>query len=144
MHGRFDRIAWDAAIHSFLASPGKWDWLAPWARASQCLPICCDWTHVLGINGDGDIISHQHEEWPGKASEVDHVVSDLRFINLALHRGREEHPWLAALLPTRPPDAQTCSGCGGTGALPLPVICYCGGAGWVPASDTWVNRDRIR
>jgi hypothetical protein len=93
-------------------------------------------THTLGINADGDITAHQHEVFPGEAPEEDHLVSDLRTINLALHHGRQRYPWLAALLPPRPADALTCSNCGGTGTLALPATCSCGGAGWVPASDT--------
>ena len=144
MGERFQRAAWDVAFDAFLASPGAYDWLVPWARASSCLPIYCDWTHVLGINGNGDIVSHQVEEWPGRAAEVDHLVVDLRTLNLALYQGRARYPWLAALLPPRPTDAQTCSLCSGTGAVPPPMVCYCGGAGWVPANDTWMNRDRLR
>jgi hypothetical protein len=66
MGERLDLATWDGAFHSFLASPGKWDWLVPWARDSRCLPIYCDWTHALGIHESGDIVSHQVEEWPGK------------------------------------------------------------------------------
>jgi hypothetical protein len=148
MSERFERDEWDAAFRSFLASPEKWDWLVPWARTSRCLPIYCDWTHVLGINAEGAVVSHQHDDWPAEAPEVDHVVSDLRVVNTALHQGRRRHAWLAALLPPRPRDAKTCSaGCSGTGTLPPPLtpfICYCGGAGWLPATDTWVNRDRLQ
>jgi hypothetical protein len=133
MGARFDRGTWDAAFRSFLAAPRTWDWLVPWARASRCLPIYCDWTHALGIQENGDIVSHPHEEWPGKASEADHVVTELRIVNLALHQGRERYAWLAAAFPPRPGDAQACSTCEGTGRLPPPMICYCGGAGWVPA-----------
>jgi len=139
----FDRSVWNAALTSLLASPGEWDWLVEWARASVCLPVYADWTHVLGINENGEIVSHQHEQWPGSPAEVDHVVVDLRTANLAVHQGRERYPWLIALAPIRPSDAQSCSMCNGTGTVPAPMICYCGGAGWVPASDTWVNTDRF-
>ena len=139
----FDRTVWNAARTSFLASPGKWDWLVAWARASVCLPVYASWTHVLGVNENGEIVSHQYEQWPGTPPEVDQVVVDLRTVNLAVHQGRERYPWLAALAPSRPSDAQSCSLCNGTGTVPAPMICYCGGAGWVPASDTWANSDRF-
>jgi hypothetical protein len=141
---RFERKLWEDAFASFVASPGKWDWLVDWVRASSCLPVYVDWTHALGVNEHGEIVSHQHEEWPGQAPEVDRVVVDPRILNLAVHQGRERYPWLIGLALPRPPDAQTCSLCNGTGTVPLPVICYGGGSGWVPASDTWVNNERLQ
>lgn len=66
MSDPFERTVWDESLSSFLASPGNWDWLVPWARASMYLPVYADWTHVLGVNEDGKIVSHQHEEWPGR------------------------------------------------------------------------------
>jgi len=44
----------------------------------------------------------------------------------------ERFPWLAELLPSRPPDAPGCATCGGSGHLgSSPVLCAaCGGLGW--------------
>jgi hypothetical protein len=94
---RIDAV-WEESYRAFLREPGRWDWLAPWARSAGCLPIYCDWTHVFGLDAEGS--------------------------------------WLEPLFPARPGDARDCSPCRGTGALPIAsLICYCGGAGWIPADD---------
>jgi hypothetical protein len=145
-----DRDAWQASFERFLAEPGSWKFLVQWARTSACLPIYCDWTHAFGLTADGDVIAFEHEPWPVPTSmqialpETPCLVSDERLLNLGLHQGAKRYPWLSALLPARPSDAQVCSMCNGTGNVPVPdLICYCGGAGWVPRGDTWVNKDRF-
>jgi hypothetical protein len=143
MAGTIDKADWRTAMAAFLQQPGKWDWLVSWARAGQCLPIYCDWTHAFGVTADGEVIAWEHEAWPGVAEVPIGRVTDVRLLNIALNQGTQRYPWLAVLLPSRPVDAQTCSMCGGSGRVPVPVVCYCGGAGWVPANDTWVNRDRL-
>lgn len=66
-------------------------------------------------------------------------VTDTRALNVALFQGAKRYPELASLLPNRPPDAATCTSCSGTGEpsdipphLQNAVVCYCGGAGWLP------------
>jgi hypothetical protein len=145
MAGSIDKEDWRTAMAAFLDQPGKWDWLASWARASECLPIYCDWTHAFGVTADGEVIAWEYEPWPEVSGVPTGRVTDAHWLNVALHQGKERYPWLAVLLPACPIDAQTCSMCGGTGRCPVAaMICYCGGAGWVPASDTWVNRERLR
>ena len=141
--GVVDRAEWDTAFASFLENPGKWDWLVDWARAEGCLPVCCELTCVFGVNRAGEVIFYEHEPRPGCTPEQ-YRVTDLRLLNVTLDAGMTRYPWLSSLLPERPADAQICSMCDGTGKLPIPFACYCGGAGWVPAGDTWVNRDRFK
>ena len=142
------KAEWESAYRTFLALPGKWDWLLPWAQESKCLPIYCDWTHAFGLRSDSEVIAYEHEPWPGTETRTllhasPCVVTHLRLLNLAIVEGAKRFPWLIDLRPARPPDAQACSMCGETGALPAPLVCYCGGAGWVPGDDTWVNHKRL-
>ena len=132
-----DAETWRTAFTTFQEAPGRWDFLLEWARASRCLPVYCDWTHAFGVDERGDVFAFQHETWPGHVGPREGRLTDLRLLNVVLHQGRKKHAWLDALLPSRPVDAQDCSMCGGTGAAATPdIICYCGGAGWVPAEDT--------
>lgn len=69
-----------------------------------------------------------------------HEVTDARALNVALFQGAKRYPELASLLPNRPPNAVPCISCGGTGEptdipphLQNAVVCYCGGAGWLPS-----------
>lgn len=52
---------------------------------------------------------------------------------VAIVAGVQRHPWLAELLPRRPPEAVTCPECAGTGKLG-PENAYfcsrCSGLGW--------------
>jgi hypothetical protein len=144
-----DVRAWTTAYEDFLANPGPWDFLADWARAWTCLPVYVDWTHALGVRSTGSVVAYEHEPWP-LPIEMNNllpvtpcVVEHPRLINLALYQGARRYLWLLAVVPQRPADAQVCSSCDGTGQLPVDVICYCGGAGWVPADDTWVNHERL-
>jgi hypothetical protein len=137
---------WLAAYETFLAEPGRWDFLVPWARASLCLPLFCGWTHAYGVTEGGDVLVFEVEPWPGikgPPTGPNGEVTDVRCVNGALHEGAKRYPWLKEIFPPRPSDAQDCSMCQGTGKVPEPAICYCGGAGWVPADDTWLNKERF-
>ena len=61
--------------------------------------------------------------------------------NLVLFQGAKKYPELSELVPSRPPDAEDCSHCNGTGIEPMNekpgldeerIVCYCGGLGWLP------------
>lgn len=137
---------WRTAFEAFLAAPGPWDFLGTWARDSACLPVYCDWTHAFGVTEGGDVVVFEFEPWPGVAGPPDGKLTDLRWVNIALHQGAQRYAWLKDLLPARPSDAQKCPVCNGTGQVPVPadLICYCGGAGWVPAGDSRANMDPSR
>ena len=101
-------------------------------------------------DGAGKVIVFQYEIWPGTSGPPDGELADIRLVNVALHEGVKRYAWLTALLPVRPRDAQSCSMCEGAGTFPAESVaalaeltCYCGGAGWVPATDTWVNKRRF-
>ena len=70
-----------------------------------------------------------------------HIEGDVVSRNTALVQGSKLYPELTALIPARPPDAQTCPDCGGSGTHPVTsnpkyamVICLCGGVGWLPVN----------
>jgi hypothetical protein len=146
-----DLATWTNAFDAFVAEPGPWKYLVSWVRASRCLPVYCDWTHAIGVTEHGMVIVFEHDPSPASSGPPDGELTDVRLVNVALHQGAKRYAWLKALLPPRPIDAQQCSMCGGTGEHPMNglgdvtrLICYCGGAGWVPATDTWVNEKRLR
>jgi hypothetical protein len=135
--------AWRPSYEAFLAHPEPWVFLLPWARNASCLPIACDWTHAFGVTEPGDVVTFEHEPWPGSSGPPPGKLTEVRWLNVALHQGMSRYPWLKDLLPPRPSDAQNCSMCNAAAQLPPDFVCYCGGAGWVPASDSWVNKDRF-
>lgn len=98
------------------------------------LPLCCDWGGCHAIRPDGEIIVFL-TDYPGEWR----IEDDPRIRNTAIYQGSLKYPELKELVPTRPPDAQTCSSCQGTGTDPMAlqlksdhIICYCGGLGWIP------------
>jgi hypothetical protein len=138
-----DIVAWRAAYESFLAQPGRWDWAAQWARKSGCLPVHADFTHAYGIDQHGAVSAFDFEQI-GNGPPTG-PIADPRIVNIVLYEGLKRYAWMADLVPLRPSNAQDCSMCeAGKAPLRAPSICYCGGAGWVPASDTWVNKDRFK
>ena len=97
-----------------------------------------DWTAAFVLDPEGEvwIIDTEYGKPPEPGTEKDR--------RLALFQGLRRFPELLSLLPARPEDAVTCSGCEGTGILPInfevpalrgSVVCRCGGAGWVPRPD---------
>lgn len=63
------------------------------------------------------------------------IVDDDLTRNMALYQAAKKNAALQPLAPQRPPDAVTCSLCGGSGVLPEPHtnwMCSCGGLGWTP------------
>jgi hypothetical protein len=60
-----------------------------------------------------------------------------------LFQGSRKYPELAVLIPARPHDAPDCHFCKGTGREPMSeqlklenIVCYCGGLGWLPPSES--------
>jgi hypothetical protein len=98
------------------------------------LPLCCDWAGCHAIRPDGEIIvflTDHPDEW--------RIEDDPRLRNTAIYQGSLKYPELKELIPIRPPDAQVCSNCQGTGTDPMAlqlksdhIICFCGGLGWIP------------
>lgn len=97
------------------------------------LPLTSDAGGFYAITTAGTVVEVLWDD--GFAQEV----TDARALNIALFQGAKRYPELASLLPNRPADAATCTSCGGTGEprdvpphLHNAVVCYCGGAGWLP------------
>jgi len=63
-------------------------------------------------------------------------ITDERTRNITLAFVSQRFPGLASLCPKRPSDAVTCRICSGATVDRFPtMMCYCGGFGWLPASD---------
>ena len=100
----------------------------------NALPVYLDGGGGLALKPNGEIV-----EFSWERPEDAQPINDLRIINIALFQGSKKYPELKSLLPHRPPNATVCPYCQGTGyptsALGSNIeniVCYCGGAGWVP------------
>ena len=88
---------------------------------------------VFAINAGGDTICFIYDDpEPG-------IERDPRIQNTVIFHGSKKYPELKRFVPPRPPNAQTCSSCNGTGIVPISrplkydnFNCYCGGLGWIP------------
>ena len=103
--------------------------------AAEVLPLLFDWSAVLALRPDGQIV------WV--AYDIENleirVVEDDEVRDVGLFRGSRIHPDLPFLVPTKPPGAVDCPDCRGTGHptpprgmadLPGNLVCSCGGRGW--------------
>jgi hypothetical protein len=97
------------------------------------LPLYGDMGGVLTITVEGEIRSFLWDD-----TLHGQIEFDPRIQNLALFHGSKKYPELAGLIE-KPPDAQVCPYCQGSGIAPFPeelgregIVCYCGGLGWVP------------
>lgn len=98
------------------------------------LPLASDMGGLYALTRSGEILEFEWDNINPLRS-----VHDPRLVNVALFQGAARYPELTSLLPQRPDDALPCGACHGTGKVHLPehlqdkVVCYCGGAGWLPA-----------
>lgn len=97
------------------------------------LPLYGDMGGVLTIAADGEIRSFLWDD-----TLHGQIEFDPRIQNVALFQGSKKYPELEVLIE-KPPDAQVCSYCQGSGIAPFAeelgkesIVCYCGGLGWVP------------
>ena len=96
------------------------------------LPLLSDMGGFYGLTRDGQVLEF---DWDSLEPEL---VVDPHPLHLALFQGAAAYPALRTMLPPRPVNARTCVSCDGTGEANVPthlqdkVVCYCGGAGWVP------------
>jgi hypothetical protein len=102
------------------------------------LPLWADWNGGVAICPDGELIGFLWDEPQSAEVEAD---PHLRF--LACVAGAEKYPELKALLPKRTALDRGCPSCNGSGVILglkelgidlKNIRCYCGGAGWLPAS----------
>jgi hypothetical protein len=103
----------------------------------HALPLFYDWTAVMALRPDGQIIWIPYDNEP----EDVEIINDERLRNFGLFQSARLHPDLPFLVPSRPADAIDCPDCRGTGKLAFPpgrehlaekVVCSCGGTGWLP------------
>src|SRR5215510_6818358 len=106
------------------------------AAELELLPAMRDLGGCFAIRADGQIFSFLWD-FPYPLRPEVHP----RIINIVLYQASLRYPELSELKPQKPPDAQTCSQCKGTGD-PLfgtdlenkydNIVCYCGNLGWLP------------
>ena len=111
------------------------DGLPGLARRLGVLPLTWDMGGCAALRPTGEIVTWIWDE-ESKAS----VEAGPLERNRALLQGAAKYPSLRPFLPVRPADAETCRDCSGTGKLsglpesfPGQLVCFCGGAGWLPA-----------
>ena len=116
------------------------DGLLDLSRRLGVLPLTWDMGGCAALRATGEVVS-----WIWGEEEKLSVESSSLGRNRALFQGATKYPSLRPFLPVRPADAQACKHCGGTGKVSgLPdaiagyVVCYCGGAGWLPAREVGV------
>ena len=104
-----------------------------YARDSQTLLLARDWEADLVLTRSGQVLVIDTER------SAPTVPATERESRVALYRSIAAYPELLTLLPQRPVEGITCSGCDGAGVLELTftkpalrnLLCYCAGAGWV-------------
>lgn len=106
------------------------------ATELNALPMSLDFGGCYAIRPNGEIISFRWDDPYNLESE-----NDPRIRNLVLFQGAKKYPELSEFVPSRPPVAEDCSHCNGTGIEPMNeklgfdeerIVCYCGGLGWLP------------
>jgi hypothetical protein len=103
------------------------------ARRHGALPVIWDIGGVVLLTPDAKVLD---VGWDDRAPTEN---ADPLARNRALFQGARRFPPLASFVPPRPADARTCPHCNGTGTpIDIPaatrgnLICFCGGAGWLP------------
>gem|GEM_PF-948443 len=139
-----DRETISQLLAAYLKDATAPAWELRVAQRFGALPLYADWTVVWAVTPNGDVLVIAHdEEDPAAAPETDN-----RLRNIALFRGGQRWPALAAIIPKRVPDAPTCIACDGTGLVgaELPaklqerLVCWCGGIGWLPVGSSQMPR----
>lgn len=123
-------------IKKYTCSENNPQYLRDLARELEILPLFLDMSVCFGLRSNGEIVSFHFD------SEFEpHIEEDLRNVNIALHQGSKLYPELKTLVPSKPQDAKICHFCNGTGFESgelhpeVPLVCYCGGLGWLPSYD---------
>lgn len=103
------------------------------AIAPTLLPVFLDWVGFIGLREDGELLFVSWDP-PHEAA----IVREPHLRRTAMVAAAEKYPELAALVPQRPPEAEPCAFCGGSGRpmvqgepVPENVRCACGGLGWL-------------
>jgi hypothetical protein len=124
-------------------APADWKWQSEFVRQFRALPLFLGWTETLGIQPDGRLVRWSTEgEYVG-VRPIERQVD----VNLALIRGAQRHSRLEKLIPRAPADAILCAQCHGSGRVAVsdePLICACGGAGWVANGEASAHAQQVR
>ena len=126
----------------WLATASPQDIHRPYVETKNVLPLASDMGGFYGVTPSGEFLEFL---WDG--DERGGFVTDERTIHSTWFQAAKKYPELAVFLPSRPPWAQACEMCGGTGTpADLPehlanvIVCYCGGAGWLPPATEQAPR----
>jgi hypothetical protein len=124
----------DAIRQYILANRTKHPDIAEFVSNLGGLPLYVDWSGGVAIRPDGELIEFLWDEPESIKVEV-----DPRYRFIALFLGSRRYEELAALRPIRTAADRDCPICEGTGRLreleeigTTHILCYCGGAGWLP------------
>src|SRR5688572_5728222 len=133
-----------ARVGAFVAEAAlEWQWQAPFVERFGALPLFLGWTEALAIQPDGSLV-----RWAIEGDYEELRAIDIQIeVNLALVSGAKRYPRLARLVPKAPADAMICTQCHGTGRLNAsddPLVCSCGGAGWVRPEEALRAAQPIR
>ena len=118
----------------WLATASPQDIHRPYVETQNVLPLASDMGGFYGVTTSGAFLEF---DWDGDGRG--RLVTDERAVQSSWFQAAKKYPEFAVFLPDRPPLAQVCELCGGTGmpaSLPAHladvIVCYCGGAGWLP------------
>jgi hypothetical protein len=125
----------DGPIREFLDDTDAPEQAKHIVRRHQVLPLFVDMGGLVGIRSDATLVQFDWKQRPGEAFSPEQHLG-----TIALVLGAKKYSILAHLVPERPPMAQDCGRCGGTGrafekeAPPgIPCTqCFC--RGWVESS----------
>ena len=135
-----------ARVAEWLRETPPHDIHRPYVEQFSVLPLTSDMGGLYGLMPSGEIVEFLWDQ-PMEPK----VVTKPHSVNVALFQGVRRYPELEPLLPERPDGADTCEMCDGTGRVgsELPehlrdvVICYCGGAGWLPPGMQQMPRTSV-
>ena len=103
------------------------------AVAPALLPVYLDWVGFIALREDGELLFV-----PWDPPHEEEIVQEAPLRRAALVAAVEKYPELSSLIPRRPPEAERCASCGGSGRpklsghpVPENIRCVCGGLGWL-------------
>jgi len=118
----------------WLATASPQDRHRPYVERQNVLPLASDMDGFYAVSTSGAFLEFQWD-----AEERGRLVTDERAVHSTWFQAAKKYPEFAVFLPDRPPSAQVCAICAGSGTpanlpehLADAIVCYCGGAGWLP------------
>jgi hypothetical protein len=128
-----DVVMITAFVKEWLSSPASampWlppqgEWVRPLALEHRAVPLYLGWTAVVCARESGEVWLYDTDRNTGWS----HASAFVR--RMALKHASGACPALVPALPVRPEEAVPCGSCKGTGELRAPLVCECGGYGWL-------------